>query len=319
MLKKIFLSFSIGIMILNSQDIKPITTIEVSGLVSDFVEDAGYLYVATDAGLVDIIDLSSQKIVRQIKLPTLQTIMGDTIEARVHSVDRYDGKTLLVSSGMSAYRNIWIDDGYKLKKIIDQKKEMMPKRAYFLNSGKIIFGSFDSSVSLYDKEEKSKIYDVQVSTSTMGGMILSKDKQKIITSDESGMVTIVDVDSSKILKQYSSEHVDNIYSVAYANKIIVTAGQDRRVGVYNEDTNRSYHIKSDFLVYTVGLSPSGKIGVYSSGTENYLQLFNTKSAKKGNRLIGHYATPNKIFFINENSIVSSGDENRVFFWNISKK
>ena len=300
-----------------TKEIHPITTIEASGLVSDFVEDAGYLYVATDAGVVDIIDLSTQKIVKQIHFEPMQISTGEYIPTRIHSVDRFKGETLLVTSGISAYRNVWIDDGKDLKKIIDEKKHMMPKRAYFTSEGKILFGSFGSDISLYDDKENYKLYHTHISESTMGGMILSHDKKKMIISDESGTVRMLDVKSSKVEKTFSSEHVDNIYRVAYSNGIIITAGQDRRVGIYAEN-KKPHHIKSDFLVYCVGLSPSGRTGVYSSGLKHDLQLFNTKNGKKSDRLIGHFATPNKIMFINETSLISTGDENRIFFWKIDE-
>jgi WD40 repeat protein len=300
-----------------AKTIHPITTIEVSGLVSDFVEDAGYLYVATDAGVVDIIDLSSQKIIKQIKLAPLQISTGEYVALRIHSIDRFQGRTLLVTSGISAYRNVWIDDGKELKKIIDEKKHMMPKSALFTSEGKIVFGTFGSDISLYDTEENFKLYDRHISESTMGGMVLSQDKKKMVISDESGTVRLIDAESSEVEKVFSSEHVDNIYRVAYSNGIIVTAGQDRRVGIYPEN-KKAYHIKSDFLVYSVGLSPSGATGIYSSGTEHHLQLFNTENGEKKDILIGHFATPNKIMFINENSLISSGDENRIFFWKIDK-
>ena len=302
---------------LYAKEITPVTTIKTSGIVSDFVEDKGYLYVATDAGIVDIIDLSRQEIVKQIKFAPLLTSRGDTVPARVHCIDRLDGKTLMVTSDINAYRNVWIDDGKTLKKIIDSKQHMMPKSAYFSSKSKIVFGSFGSDVTLYDTNENSKLYERHISESTMGGMILSADKKKVIVSDESGEVRVIDVDTSKVLKTFSSEHVDNIYRVAYANNTIITAGQDRRVGVYREN-DKAYHIKSDFLVYAVGLSPSGRTGVYSSGFEHELQLFNTVNGSKGDKLIGHYAIPGKILFINETSIISAGDEDKIFFWKLKK-
>ena len=302
---------------LYAKDIIPIITIQTSGLVSDFVEDQGYLYVATDAGIVDIIDLSRRKIIKQIKFAPLQTAQGDTVPARVDCIDRFNGKTLMVTSDINAYRNVWIDDGKNLKKIIDSKQHMMPKSAYFSSSNKIVFGSFGSDVILYDTNEHAKRYERHISESTMGGMILSADKKNIIAADESGTVRLIEVNTSKVLKTFSSEHVDNIYHVAYANNTLVTAGQDRRVGVYREN-GEAYHIESDFLVYAVGLSPSGETAVYSSGFGHDLQLFNTRNGNKGDRLIGHYATPNKILFINETSIISSGDEARIFFWKLNK-
>lgn len=301
----------------NAKDITPITTIKTSGIVSDFVEDEGYLYVATDAGVVDIIDLSSQEIVKQIKFDPLQTAKGDTVPARVHCIDRFDGKTLMVTSDINAYRNVWIDDGTTLKKIIDSKQHMMPKSAYFSSKNKIIFGSFGSDVILYDNDEHSKRYERHISESTMGGMTLSPDKKKMIVADESGEVRLIEVNTSRVLKTFSSEHVDNIYRVAYANHIIITAGQDRRVGIYKEK-GKAYHIKSDFLVYAVGLSPSGRTGIYSSGFKHDLQLFNTANGSKGDRLVGHYAIPGKILFIDETSIISAGDEEKIFFWKLEK-
>ena len=313
---KIILTLILLFSTIVAKDIFPVAKIEASGLVSDFVEDNGLLYVATDAGSVDIIDLSTQKIVSRIKIAPLKTAMGDFVPARIHSVDRFKGKTLFVSSGESAYRNVWVHDGIRLRKIVDEKQKIMPKRAFFTNEGQVVFGTFGSDVILYDNKESYKLYDRHISESTMGGMVLSHDKKKMVISDESGTVRLLDVKSSQVEKVFSSEHVDNIYRVAYSNGLIVTAGQDRRVGVYTLE-GKAYHIKSDFLVYCVGLSPSGAIGVYSSGTKNHLQLFNTKDRRKTDRLIGHYATPNKIMFINEHALVSTGDENTIFFWMIN--
>ncbi|AKF24829.1 nitrate reductase [Sulfurovum lithotrophicum] len=297
-----------------AKDISPVATIEVSGLVSDFVEDHGYLYVATDAGIVDVIDLSSQKIVRQIILPPLETVQNGKVPSRIHAIDRYQNKTLLVTSASNAYREVWIEQNGHLRKIIGSDQHIMPKNAFFNKEGKIIFGTFGSDVILYDNLESYRIYEQHISESTMGGMVLSDDKNKMVISDESGAVRIIDVNTSKIDQVYDKEHVDNIYKVAYANGVILTAGQDRRVGVYFTDSDNSYHLKSDFLVYCVGLSPKATTGVYSSGIEHHLQLFNPATKSKGDRLVGHYATPTKILFINEKAMISSGDEDKVFFW-----
>jgi len=304
--------------LLYTKDITPIAKIEVSGLVSDFVEDQGYLYVATDVGIVDIIDLSTQKIVRQIILPPLHSAQDDEIPARIHAIDRYKNKTLLVTSAPNAYREVWIEENGQVKKIIDATQHIMPKSAFFNEKGKIVFGTFGSDVILYDNEENYRVYENHISESAMGGMVLSSDKKKMVISDESGTVKVIDINSSRIENEYSKEHVDNIYKVAYSNGIIVTAGQDRRVGVYFTNGGDSYHLKSDFLVYCVGLSPNATTAIYSSGIEHYLQLFNPLTKTKGDRLVGHYATPTKILFINENALISSGDEDKVFFWLLSK-
>ena len=300
-----------------AKDITPVTTIKTSGIVSDFVEDKGYLYVATDVGIVDIIDLITQKIVRQIKFKPILGTNGELIHVHIYAIDRFKNKTLFVTSGKNAYRNVWISNGNVLKKIIDESKHIMPKKAFFTTEGNIIFGTFGSDTILYNQDEDSKLYDIHISQSTMGGMVLSKDKKHMVISDESGTVRVIDINSSKIEKTLSKEHVDNIYNVAYSKNTIITAGEDRRVGVYFPDGS-SYHLNSNFLVYAVGLSPNAKIGVYSSGFNHNLQLFDIATKRKGDRLVGHYAIPNKILFINETSIISAGDEDKIFFWNLKK-
>ncbi|MGB5966337.1 MAG: nitrate reductase, partial [Sulfurimonadaceae bacterium] len=102
---------------------------------------------------------------------------------------------------------------------------------------------------------------------------------------------------------------------AYRSSVIITGGQDRRVGVYRTG-EKPYHLKSDFLVYSVGLSPSGRVGVYSSGEEQALQLFDTKTKKKMDRLVGHKEIVSKIEFIGEHSLISSGEGQEIFLWKV---
>ena len=232
----------------HNKDIKPIATLPVSGLVGDFVEDDGLLYVGTDAGVVDIIDLFTQKTVSQIHFKPMKTMMGNEVPVRVHSIDRHQGKTLLVTSGVSGYRNVWVHDGSKLTKIIDEKRKLMPKRAFFSFNGKVVLGTISSDIVLYDTNEAYSVYNTHISESTMGGMVLSSDKKKMVISDESGAVRLIDINSSKVEKTFTSEHVDNIYAVVYSQGIILTVGQDKRVGIYCKDN--AFHIKSDFsLLY----------------------------------------------------------------------
>jgi len=191
----------------------------------------------------------------------------------------------------------------------------MPKRAFFSFNGKVVLGTISSDIVLYDTNEAYSVYNTHISESTMGGMVLSSDKKKMVISDESGAVRLIDINSSKVEKTFTSEHVDNIYAVSYSKDIILTAGQDKHVGIYSKDN--AFHIKSDFLVYCVGISPSAKLGVYSSGIEHNLQLISTKDGRKTDRLVGHQATPTKVMFASEDTLISAGDEYTIYFWRLN--
>ncbi len=299
---------------LYAKEISPTFRLHASGVVSDFVINDDTLYVATDRGIVDIFDLKTKKIINQIIIAPLVTGRGELIPARIHSVDYLNGKVLILSSGKNQYRNVWLYENHRLKQIVDERKELFIKEARFINDDRIMFGTFASEMILYDTAESYQVYKTHMTQSTLGDITLG-DYKKMIMSDESGEIRIIDIESSKVEKVYASQNVDNVYRVAYANGVILTAGQDRRVGVYQEGM-KPYYMKSDFLVYCVGVSPSGTLGVYSSGVNSDLQLFNTKTKAKGDRLVGHFATVNTIKFISENELFSSGEEKDIFFWKL---
>ena len=300
---------------INAKDIHPTFTLQSIGFVSDFVVVEGLLYAANDEGTVDIFELKTQRLIEQIVLEPLVSTKNKIIPARVISVDHLNGKTLMVSIGESGFRNVWIYEKHELKQIVDETKRLTIKEARFINEERIMFSTFGAEVILHDTSENYNIYKSHVSQSSLGDITFSADKRKMFMSDESGEIRVIDVRTSKIDKIYSSQNVDNVYHVAYANGVTVTAGQDRRVAVY-QDSQKDYHIKSNFLVYCVGVSPSGKTGVYSSGEENYLQLFNTKTKAKGDTLVGHKGVVNQIKFINEKELFSVGRENTIFYWMI---
>lgn len=298
-----------------ARDIRPTATYRSVGFINDFVVSGNRLFVANDAGVVDVFDTKSAKIVNQISLPLLTSSMKQIVPADILSVDYLDGKLLILSVGDNSYRNVWIYENNRLKQIIDERKKLVIKKAKFINDEKIMFTSIGSDIMLYDTKEAYSLYNTQVSSSTMGDIALSFDKKEMAMSDESGAVNIIDVATSKILRSHSSQNVDNIYKVAYSNGNIITAGQDRRVGVYQKN-QKPYYIKSDFLVFCVGLSPGGNLGVYSSGEENILQLFDIKTKIKYDRLVGHKNVVNNITFINEKELFSSSRGNSVYYWKL---
>ena len=288
---------------LNAKEISPAFTLKSVGYVSDFVVDKDRLYAANDEGTVDIFDLNTKKIVEQIVLEPLTTSQGKLISPIVISVDHFNGKTLIVSIGENSYRNVWIYENNMLKRIIDESKKITIKEAKFINDDQIMLGTFGSEIILHDTSENYNLYKAHISQSTMGDIALSNDKKKMIMSYESGEVKVIDVKSSHVDKTYSSQNVDNIYHVAHNNGVTITAGQDRRVGVY-QNGEKDYHLKSNFMVYCLGVSPSGKIGVYSKGEESKLQLFNTKTKQKLDTLVGHNGVINQIKFISEKELFS---------------
>lgn len=299
-----------------AKDIKPIFVLETRDLVYDFVLDGSYLFASNAMGTIEVFDLFKQKKVDEIVLPPMYNMHGEQVTSKILSVDRLNGKTLFVSTTLKGFRDVWLHDGRNLKHMIKAENKLSVKEARFIDDGSFILGTIAHEMILYNINDSYKTYRKHIEQSSFSDLVLSEDKKTMISSSESGRVTLTDVKTGEILKFFESQNVDNIYKIDYKNGTIITAGQDRRVGVYPKDSD-PYYIKSDFLVYTASLSPSGKTGVYSSGEENSLQVFNTKTKEKTDKLIGHYATPRTIKFFKENELFSSGDDNKIFYWKIN--
>lgn len=308
----IFLFLSLLILI-DAKNIKPIYKFKAVGFVNDFCTSNDKIYIASDAGIVDIYNIKSKKLIEQIILEPLVSGQGKVVDPVISSVDVIDNKVLITSTTMSGYRNVWLYENNKLKLIIDESKKLTVTEARFTSDSKVMLSTLGADVILHDVGESYNVYRTHISGSTIGDYQLSSDNTTMAIADESGAVTIVNVSDSKILKQPTPQNLDNIFHIAYANDTVLTAGQDMRVGVYPK-SSKPYYIEMDFLVYCVGLNPSATVGVYTSGEENILQLFNPQTKKKLHRLAGHKGIVNQIKFTKEKEFYSSDRSNYVYFW-----
>ena len=312
---KVFLLILLLLLTLDAKDIKPTFKLKSIGFVSDFVVVKDKIYVASDEGVVEVFDLKSQKVIEFIALEPLTRKNGELQAQRILSIDYFNGKLLLVTIGESAYRSVWIYENHNFKKIIDESSKLTIKEARFVNDEQIFLATFDSEIVLYDSSESYALYREHISQSTLGDMVLSEDRKSVISADESGEIQRRDINSAKPLQSFQAQNLDNVYHVAHAKDVILTAGQDRRVGIYKQG-EKATHIKSNFLVYCVGISPDAKVGIYSSGEESHLQLFDIKTKKRLDKLVGHKAIINQIKFINEKELFSSERGRYVYYWRI---
>ena len=301
------------ISLVDAKEIKPSYIFKASGYVNDFFVSKDKIYLASDVGIVDIYDLKTKKIINQIVLTPLITGEGNVIDSVISSVDVWNEKVLITSTTTSGYKNVWLYENYTLRLIVDESKKLTVKEARFIDKEKVIFNTLGADVILHDIDESYSVYRTHIVDSRIGDYQLSNDKKTMAIADESGAVSIINVEDSKILKQPEPQNLDNIFHIAYSNGVVLTAGQDRRVGVYPKHA-KPYYLKQNFLVYCVGLSPSAQVGVYTKGEENILQIFNPSTKKNLYEGVGHKGIVNQIKFISEREFYSSDRSINVYFW-----
>ncbi|NOZ35429.1 MAG: hypothetical protein GXO80_09050 [Chlorobi bacterium] len=299
--------------------ISPKYTIKTNGNVTDLHYEAKHLYVSTDNGSIQVFNIPSKHLLKTYYFPKIKDFTDESITPKIFSFDKIRGKDILaaVSQGLHGFSNVFlIKNGKYIRIIRDTENKLMIKKIRFISENEVIIGLLSNEIILFDILNNREIYRRQISPYTFSDVVLNKEKTKLITADESGIIHIIDVKSGKTLQNLSGSNVDNVYKIDYKGDIIVCGGQDRRLSVYNLSTHKSYYINSSFLIYCVGLSPSGNYAAYSCDENNDIQIMNTKTKAKISVLKGHKSTLTKILFTAENKLFTGAEEKLVYFWEI---
>lgn len=296
--------------------IMPQTSFKVSGGVTDIVIVDETMYVGTNASSVDIINLNTKAIEQKIKLPQIKDFMGDIIDSKVYSVDVLGKHILILSQDEKGYRKIDLYNGERIETILDAKDRMYIAKAKFLDKENIVFALLSNEIISYNIKDKKENWHEQVAFSKFSDFVMDEKKQTIIIADESGNLKLLDLKSGKLVKTLRDQNLDNVFQVDIKNNIIATAGQDRKVILYNQNTNTVSHLTSGFLIYSVGLSPSGNIVAYSCDEASNVAVHKTNTLSKIGIFSGSKMTLSKILFKNEKEFFVGSDSPEVLYYKL---
>jgi WD40 repeat protein len=305
---------------LTAMAINPIHKLKADGAVTDILKEGNMLYAATDNASICVFNLQNRRLTNKITFPKITDFMGDVISPKVYDIDKLMGNKMLVAclQGDRGFANVYIIRNNKPQLIInDVESKMMIKRVKFLDENTILLGLLSNELVRFDIINKKVIYRVQISAYTFSDIVLNKARTEVITADESGIIHIIAVKSGKIIKELSGKNVDNIYQIDYQGSTIICGGQDRRLSIYHRNTSQSYYLQSDFLIYSVGLSPSGKFGAFSANEENEIKVFNTLTKQEIAVLKGSETVITRIIFTSETELITSSDDPNILFWKIN--
>ena len=302
---------------LNAKDLEPNFSLIASGAVTDLVLKEEKLYVATTASSLDIFDINTKEKIDSIKTSKIKDFTGDIIDSKIYSVDVLEDNILLVSQGEKGGRNLSIFNNGKIFNLIEDKERLFIARAKFLDENHLIFALLSNQIYLYDIKNKKILKEIQISQSKFSNFKLTSDKTKVVVSDESGILTMLNSKTFEIIKTFKNQNLDNVFQVDIKNDIILTAGQDRRSAVYSLDGRISYYKEFSFLIYSAGLSPTGTLAAVASDEENNVTVFNVNSKENICNLTQNRSTLTNILFINENEIIVSSDDKKINFYKLN--
>ncbi len=311
----LFLSFTIFAL---SANIEPQSKIVADAPVKDMVLRENRLIIGTTKSLLEVYDLEKKEFTKKIIIPKIKDFMGDTIDARVASVDFIDGRYLLLSdSGVGGYSNLRIHENNKTIDIITAKDKKAIVKARFVDKEHILLGFLSDEIALFSIKERKEIYRSQLTESKFADFALNEDRSLVAASCESGEITVAEVKSGKVIKRLSSQNVDTVYKVDIKKDFVVGGGKDRRASWYNIKNGKGGYFKANFFVYASALSPSTSLTAYSTDENSDITVYNLDLQSKKATLKGQKGSLNTIIFKDENLIYSASDDKTILEWKLN--
>ncbi len=295
---------------------QPVGSFEGSGSVVDMVYKNGKIYSATAASSVDIFDFETKKLLQKIEVPKIIDFAGDLVHSKVYSVDVIEDKILILSQDKDGFRRIHIHKNDKTELLFDTNEALAVAKAKFLNKDTILLGLLSNELISYDINKKTYNWSLQVSGAKFSDFVLNEQKSEVVVADESGDLKIHDTKNGKHLKLLADQNLDNVFQVDYKKGVIATAGQDRRTVIYVPKVNSAYFVESGFLIYSVGLSPSGKTAAFASDELNNVTVFDTITKATLGKFGGNKMTLTKIIFIDEDRFLVGSDDKTINLYSI---
>ena len=298
----------------------PAEEIVIDGAAKDLVVEGDMIYIGTDKGKMQGYSIQSKTLQKEVRFPDIKDFMGDTISTRVSSLDTREGRfVMLTDSGIGGYVNVWMHEDNKTTQLLSHEDKKAIVKIRMIDKNHILFGYLGNEAALYDITAKKELYRVQLAPSKFSDFALNTDRTQAAFGCESGVITVIDVQSGKVIKVLSGINKDNTYKVDFKHGMVSGAGQDRRGAIYDVATGKGDFVKGSFLIYATGLSPSAKKVAFAIDEQNDIAVYKTSTKSKLYLLKGQKSTLNAIVFIDENTIVSASDDDTVMVWKLKQK
>ena len=298
-----------------AKEITPYRYVQASEAVSDFEKVGNTLIIGTEEGLIDIYDLEKDKVIDQVRLPKYKNILGDYMRSLILSVDYSEGRLLFVSRVLDGWRELYLYENKTLTNLIDRTQKMTLQEVKFVDANRAVIMSMSNELMLFDINKKKIIYRKQLNYSSFSDMALDEEHKYLYTSDETPMISQIEINSGKIVNEYRKANKRDIFSIDYKNKILLSGCKDKRVILY--ETPEKYKMtKGEFFIYGVALNPDATKAAFVKDEESSISVIDTDTMKETYLLLGHKQTIIKLYFDSENELISADEDDRLMFWRL---
>lgn len=277
------------------------------------------LFVSTTQGALlvyDIADLDSIKLTQKIVLPPYEDFFGNSYKPKIYnSATNANGDILIVSANAQATRDLSLYKNGSLELVINDKNIA---KAVWFSPTQVLIGFLSHEVGLFDFQRNSFVFQTHITQASFSDMFYNNKDEILYTTGESGVIYVINPRDGAILNKFSNFNKDKVFCLAFGGGKLVSAGNDRLVGIYNLISGKELggfeSVRSDFLVYSVGISEDGQRIAYMGDERGNVYVLDSVN-KQRVLLTGIDSVVNGIFFYQDFVVVSS-DSSKIYFFKI---
>ncbi len=288
---------------------------EISSL--ELQEDT--LFVSTTQGVLLVYDIKNPQnpILKQtITLPSYKDFFDNSYKPKIYNTaTNAQGEILIIAANGNSTRDIFLQKNDKLELLLEDQNIA---KAAWVSPTEVIFGFLSHEIALFNVATKTLIYQNQITNSSFSDMLYNAKDGILYTTGESGAIYIIDPESGTLIEKISNINKDRVFQIAFGGDKLVSAGNDRRVGVYTLESGtkltRTDSLKTSFLVYSVGISQNGENIAYMSDEFGEITITNSHNLNAPKiTLKGVNGVANSIFFYKDFVIVGCDGDTIYFF------
>jgi WD40 repeat protein len=184
----------------------------------------------------------------------------------------------------------------------------------------------DGVITVIDSQNMAFKKHIKASNKSVRTLAINPVEREIAAGYSDHSIRVFDLQSFELKKQIMA-HDNSVFSISYTPnfKTLISGSRDARLKMWDSTSN--YELKESlvahlFTINHIELNPSGKL-IATCSMDKSIKLWDAKNYKllkviDQARHAGHGTSVNRVYWLNEESLISASDDRSLSLWKIGQ-